>query len=250
MGKEKTHRANRRYKLLDLFCGACGAAVGYHRAGFDVVGVDIINNDHYPYTFIRADALEFDVSGYDVVHASPPCQAYSVAAAHSRAKGKQYPDLVAAVREKLTMSRAPFVIENVPGAPIRHDLMLCGTMFHLGVLRHRYFELSDVTIPQPIHPKHKPPIMVAARTGRSTKRGQYCSVAGNGGRGASCKLGDWKDAMQIDWMTRKEITQAIPPAYTEYIGKYLMLACERGHTSTPNAFSSAITTSTSLSPMP
>lgn len=239
-----------KYKLLDLFCGAGGAAVGYNRAGFDVTGVDIVNQENYPYAFVQADALEFDMSGYDVVHASPPCQAYSIAAAHRRAKGKQYPDLVAAVREKLTGSRAPFVIENVPGAPIRHDLMLCGTMFHLGVCRHRYFEMSGVTIPQPTHPKHKPPIIVTARTGRSTKRSQYCTVAGNGGLGVSYKLDDWKDAMQIDWMIRKEITQAIPPAYTEYIGKYLMLACEQDYTLTPNAFSSAITTSTSLSSMP
>src|SRR5574337_20985 len=129
-------------RLLDLFCCAGGCAMGYHRAGFDVVGVDINPQQRYPFEFHQADAMTFDLSGFDAIHASPPCQAYTVLG--GREDLSHYPDLVDAVRERLQASGKPWIIENVPGAPLRDPITLCGAMFGLRRYRHRLFERDAV----------------------------------------------------------------------------------------------------------
>src|ERR1700737_2665900 len=126
-----------RKRLLDLFCGAGGAAAGYAMVGFEVRGVDIQPQPRYPYRFVQADALDYPLDDFDVVHASPPCQLYSVTHALWR---RDYPDLLSVMRTWLWASGKPFVLENVVGAPLPGSLLLCGTMFGLGVLRHRLFE--------------------------------------------------------------------------------------------------------------
>jgi DNA (cytosine-5)-methyltransferase 1 len=209
----------RAMKLLDLFCGAGGASVGYHRAGFEVVGIDIVDQPNYPYDFIQLDALnlnlhgadnlKFYLSGYDAIHASPPCQNYCWSTTKARNQGKTYPDLIEPTRKLLIDSGKPYVIENVVGAPLINPTYLEGTMFGLGVIQRRLFE-TNWWLPQP---------MYISRKG-TVKDRTYCSVAGNGGDGSN-RVDDWRKAMGIYWMTRAEIKQAIPPAYTEYIGQYL-----------------------------
>jgi len=210
-------------KLLDLCCGSGGCSTGYDRAGFDVTGVDIIERANYPYQFIKADALEIDLSGYDAIHASPPCQRYCWATQRHRNVGKVYPDILAPIRERLIDCGMPYVIENVPNAPLLNPTYLEGTMFKLNVIRRRGFE-TNWWLPQPMYIKRKKPIMQQSKKDPRIfiKKSAYCSVAGNGADGRSCRLADWQAAMDIDWMTRGEITQAIPPAYTEYLGRYLM----------------------------
>lgn len=215
---------------MDLFCGAGGAGVGWYRAGFEVVGVDIVDQPNYPYEFIQADALKIDLPKCDAIHASPPCQNYCWGTAWKRAEGKIYPDLIESTRELLIESGKPYVIENVPNAPLQNPTYLEGTMFGLGVIRRRHFETSGWWLPQPMYINRKPPIMQQSKRDPRVfiQKSAYCSVAGNGADGWSCRLEDWKMAMGIDWMhTRGEVTQAIPPAYTEYIGQYLMaVVCE------------------------
>ena len=208
-----------RPRLLDLFCGAGGCAVGYHRAGFDVVGVDINPQPRYPFEFHQADALEFcreHGHEYDAIHASPPCQAYSVSR-KIHDSGSRHPDLVSPTRQWLWVSGVPWVIENVPGAPLRDPAVLCGLMFDLKVLRHRLFE-TNWQLSAPPHPKHPPGELTGSCRGYSTGAHGYVTVAGNNFvREVGAR------AMGIDWpMTRKELAQAIPPAYTEYIGKQLI----------------------------
>ena len=178
-----------RKKLLDLFCGAGGCAVGYAAAGFDVTGVDIRPQPRYPYRFLQADALDFPLDDFDVVHASPPCQAYSICQNFLQ-RPDAYPDLLAVVRQKLLTWGGVWVIENVPGAPMQQGVMLCGSMFGLGVLRHRYFEASTVLF-APAPCQHQ----------GSVKDGTYISVFGKGGRGFTRERGG--RAMGIDWMTVK-----------------------------------------------
>lgn len=202
-------------KLLDLFCGAGGAAMGYSRAGFEVVGVDLKEQPHFPFKFIQADVLSISpdfLRGFAAIHASPPCQAYSAATRPARHIGKQYPDLVALVRAILEASGKPYIIENVPGAPLKDPIRLCGTMFGLGVFRHRLFE-SNVQLGVPPHYPHKGHV----------GDGHYWSCYGNGDARQG-NLTKWRPAMGINWMRRKEITQAIPPAYTEFLGRQLILA--------------------------
>lgn len=210
-------------KIADLCCKAGGAGVGYHRAGFDVVGFDIQPQLNYPFEFIQADALEIDLSEFDVIHASPPCQKYSVSSSRWRNKGYEYPDIIEPIRKKLIESGKPYIIENVIGAPLINPIVLCGAMFNLNVIRHRLFE-SNIKLEVPEHPAHKPPIIRPHKNNpdKMVKRSVYCSVAGHGGHGDSFKFDDWKEAMKIDWMTKLELTQAIPPAYTEYLGKQLL----------------------------
>lgn len=211
-------------KILDLYCGAGGAAMGLHRAGFEVIGVDNAPQPNYPFAFIHADVLTFDLDGYDAYWASPPCQAYTWASTKARNRGKTYPDLMEETRKRLLKTAKPFIIENVIGAPMRRDIMLCGTMFGLNIIRHRLFEINGFSVPQPLHPKHKLPTIIQTKNNTLAKRSAYCSVAGHGGHGCSFKYEDWKEAMQINWMTKKELIQAVPPAYSEYIGGYLSKA--------------------------
>ena len=139
--------------MLDLFCKAGGAGYGYYLAGCEVTGVDIAYQARYPFEFHQADALTFPLEGYDLIHASPPCQAYSEAAAPFRKQGKEYPDLIALVRARLKASGHSLRYRERRGCPPDGPLMLCGTMLGLHVYRHRLFECSFPVI-QPAHPDH------------------------------------------------------------------------------------------------
>ena len=208
-----------RPRIADLFCGAGGAAMGLHRAGFEVVGFDIEPQPRYPFEFHQQDALTVDLSGFDAVWASPPCQAYTPLRA--RYPEKDYPDLISVTRRALEDSSLPWIIENVIPAPIRRDVMLCGTMFDLRVYRHRKFETSGLFAPMsPEHPKHK--YRTGSGRGQTQRKahylaGNFVTVTGNVGSYAG-------EAMGIDWMTGKELSQAIPPAYSEFLGRQLARA--------------------------
>src|SRR5262252_358856 len=157
-----------RPRLLDLFCGAGGAAMGYWRAGFDVTGVDVVPQPSYPFTFVQADALAYPLDGFDAVHASPPCQAYSVATGNAR-RG-DHVDLYEPVRRRLEASGLPWVIENVIGAPYRQGVVLCGSMFGLRVRRHRNFEASFLMLaPACDHATQGRPLGVYGAGGRSIR---------------------------------------------------------------------------------
>lgn len=195
-------------RLLDLFCGAGGAGMGYARAGFEVVGVDIEPQPHYPFEFHQADALTFPLDGFDAIHASPPCQAYI----RGGLQGGGHPRLIEPVRERLSSRR--YVIENVPGAPLRTEVELCGSMFGLPIRRHRRFEsnaLSALLVPPCNHSR---PIV-----------GVYGNPHGDAGAWPGMLPGSretWAKALGIDWMEAHELSQAIPPAYTEWIGRQLI----------------------------
>jgi len=210
-------------RLLDLFCGAGGAAMGYYRAGFEVVGVDIKPQPHYPFEFHQADALQFPLDGFDVIHASPPCQAYSIMRNLPWLRHKDYPALIDVTRERLSQPGVPYIIENVMGAHLAAG-WLCGGMFGLPFYRHRAFETNWFWM-QPGHPKHQ----FTVRNGRLLGA-RARDIVHNGARavganvGHAAGVGQAREAMEIPWMTREEITQAIPPAYTEYIGRQLMKA--------------------------
>lgn len=211
--------------LLDLFCGAGGAAMGYHRAGFDVVGVDINPQPRYPFEFRQWDAMEllawhvhhaerdWPFGRFDAIHASPPCQAFSVASKYKGTAHKHL-DLLTPARPLLEATGVPWVIENVPGAPMRADYLLCGCMFGLpGLRRERWFETSWNGFAMNLGHDHRQPVITVAGHGppswvRSEARPVY--------------VADWRKAMGIGWMNRDELAQAIPPAYTEYIGRQLL----------------------------
>jgi DNA (cytosine-5)-methyltransferase 1 len=206
-------------KLLDLYCGAGGAAEGYHRAGFtEIVGVDIAPQRHYPFVFIQGDALHppIDLGGFDLIHTSPPCQV------HSKTKhlaGRQHQDLVSQTRELLKASGKPFVIENVPGAPLIAPIALNGFMFDLPLDRERWFE-SSVQLPFVLLPHaRKRPV----KMGRKIVEGDIIQVVGH-----FSNVPYARKAMGIDWMSQHELSQAIPPAYTEWIGRQILEArCRR-----------------------
>ena len=227
-------------KLLDLFCGAGGAAMGYHRAGFEVVGVDIKPQPHYPFEFHQADALTFPLEGYDAYHASPPCQGYSLMRNLPWNSQKEYPLLILPTMEMLEAMGKPYVIENVMGARYgnknlakrgleRHGLQagwLCGLMFGLPFYRHRLFATNWFWL-APAHPKHIKAYQVNhfGRSNRSLpeilplNQAVGCMTLTHAPKSRVEKAAL---AMGIDWMKGDEISQAIPPAYTEYIGKYLL----------------------------
>jgi hypothetical protein len=206
-----------RPRLLDLFCGAGGAAKGYEAAGFDVVGVDFVEQDGYPAEFHRADALTFLAKHgreFDAIHASPPCQGYTLLQAVNK---NLHPRLIEPTRALLEGVGVPWVIENVVGAPLVRDIVLCGEMFGLGVIRHRLFETSFSAV-QPAHRKHRGRVR-GWRHGTYFD-GPYVAVYGDGGGKGS--TAEWSDAMGIDWMSRDELREAIPPAYTEFVGAQLI----------------------------
>ena len=214
-------------RLLDLYCGAGGAGRGYHRAGFDVTGIDLLEQKHYPHTFIRGDVLNLDphwiASEFDAVHASPPCQAHT-GLKHAPG-GKLHADLIPATRQLLKRTGLPYVIENVVGAPLIAPITLCGSMFGLAageyqLRRHRLFEINW-NIPKVPECRHTTPVI-----------GVYgghvrCRSSAHGGRLSR----DFPDAdkkklaqvaMGIDWMTMNEMSQAIPPMYTDWIGRRML----------------------------
>lgn len=210
----------RRPRALDLFCKTGGASMGLYRAGFIVTGVDIEPQPRYPFRFVQADALTFNLSGFDYVWASPPCQKYTRMAQgllESQGRCRDYPDLIAPIREKLIVSGLPYTIENVIGAPLHTSVILCGSSFGLLIQRHRAFESNFlVLVPQCAHfnqVKDKPPLH--RLQGVSRVVGCY----GNG-RGRGDNLALWRKAMEIDWMTRQELAQAVPPVYAEHIGRF------------------------------
>jgi len=207
-----------RPRLLDLFCGAGGAAMGYHRAGFEVVGVDIKPQPNYPFEFHRGDALTWPLGGYDAIHASPPCQGYSRMAVLT---GRlDYPLLIEPMRDRLR--GLPYVIENVERAPLIDPVVLCGTQFGLEVRRHRLFEFSpDLTIFA---------MLPSCTCLNGVAEGRLISHR-NGGRVREGRrrppryLGsEMREAMDCGWMTVAESQQAIPPAYTQWTGRRLMEA--------------------------
>lgn len=218
-----TDRNGNKPRLLDLFCCAGGAGVGYSRAGFEVVGVDIKPQPNYPFQFIRADALALDrkfVASFDAVHASPPCQSYSDLAKRNR-NADEWPRLIEPVRTMLARTGLPYVIENVDGSPLLNPVILCGTMFPgLRVLRHRLFEVNFVILVPP-HSKH-PKVHTFDRRkshfGKTNEWKDFVQVTGGG----NCTLAAAREAMGINWMTKTEINEAIPPAYTEFIGSQLL----------------------------
>lgn len=224
-------------RLLDLFCGAGGAAMGYYRAGFtEIVGIDIKPQPRYPFEFIQANALTppVDLSAFDAIHASPPCQDYTPCSNAQKARGIIYQDFVSETRALLQSSGKPYIIENVNQAPLlRGSIYLCGLMFGLRLLRHRRFE-SNVFLFSPPHVRH---------SRGAALRGEVFTVAGCPGSRTNNRKGNsnsyplaktWQAryAMGIDWMVHAEITQAIPPAYTEFLGKQVLayLCAMRGET--------------------
>ena len=207
-------------RVLDLFCGAGGAAVGLHRAfpEAEITGVDIKPQKNYPFNFVQADALEFPLEEYDFIWASPPCQAYSYASARWRNDGKEYPDLLAIIAIRLRGIGIPYCIENVTGAHrmMVNPFVLCGLSFDLKVIRHRWFETNFYVL-APTH----------SECGSAIQDCRALTISGHGGESSSYKFEDWKEAMGIDWMTKQELTQAVPPAYSEFIGRQLRNILER-----------------------
>lgn len=219
-------------RLLDLFCGAGGAAMGYARAGFEVVGVDIKPQPRYPFTFVQGDALDILRSltmpdrthlVFHAIHASPPCQTFtSLRWMHN---AKLHPDLLRPTRELLRATGLPYVIENVVGAPMGAAVRLCGTSFGLGsgdaeLRRHRHFEAEPpILFSPPCEHGHRPRVIgVYGGHGRDRRR-----VVNTHDYPVTAR----REAMGIDWMTDQELSQAIPPAYTEWIGRQLLNVVER-----------------------
>ena len=200
--------------------------MGYHMAGFRVVGVDILPQPDYPFEFIHSCALWYAERfghRYEYIHASPPCQGYSYLT-RGRKSGRKYPMLIPRVREILDSIGSPYVIENVEGAPLRPDLLLCGEMFGLDVIRHRLFEFGGWTMGQLEHPPHRG--VVSGYRHGEWKEGPYMAVYGKGGGKGS--IPEWQDAMGIHWTeSRESIAEAIPPAYTEHIGERLLIASRK-----------------------
>ena len=241
-------------RLLDLFCGAGGAAMGYHRAGFDeIVGVDNRPQKNYPFEFAQADAMTYPLDGFDAIHASPPCQKFT--ALRTMHNAKPHIDLLTPTMARLDGVTVPWVAENVMGAPMRAAIRLCGTSFGLGtgtaeLRRHRYFELTGFRCFAPPCAHYSRSLVIGVYGGHGRDRRRTVGVYGDGnGRdyrkhpatvgvyggagGASVRDGTQQfstaqraEAMGIDWMTGDELSQAIPPAYTEYIGRALLASME------------------------
>lgn len=217
-----------RPRLLDLFSGAGGAGMGYYRAGFDVTGVDIRPQPRYPFAFVQADALEYLMAHgrqYDVIHASPPCQAHT--ALRTMHNARRHLDLIAPTRDALRSIGRLYVIENVPGAPLKAPVLLCGTMFGLGIpgaelWRHRLFECSaPLMAPSCRHGRE--PDCIGLYGGHVRNRRRRTVAGRKVERGvADFSMEDGFRAMGIDWMNLRELCQAIPPAYTAWLGAQLL----------------------------
>ena len=209
-----------RPRLLDLFCGAGGAAKGYQRAGFEVVGVDIKPQPRYcGDEFHQADAMTFSLEGFDAIHASPPCQAFTTMA--NRRRGN-HPDLIAATRDRLESTDLPYVLENVLGARRKmvDPLTLSGGMFGLGVHRPRFFEVNfNTVLPPPVWPVLDPIGVYGKLDGRRLWTRSDGTIQRN-----AKTLQEARDAMGIGWMEWDELREAIPPAYCEWIGTHLLAA--------------------------
>ena len=231
-------------RLLDLFCGAGGAAMGYSRAGFEVVGVDHLPQKHYPFEFHQADALEYLAEHgreFDVIHASPPCQRFSTMR-KGRWRDREHQDLIFPTRVSLLKQGRPYIIENVPGAPLVDPLTLCGTMFGLQtkhgsqLRRHRICECTfPVALTPPCQHQIGASVIGVYGGGQHPQRRRIPKTIGvYGHSGGSSKrdyldfscftVNDRRAAMGIDWMTGAELSQAIPPPYTEWIGKQVVAA--------------------------
>ena len=203
-------------KLLDLFCGVGGASVGYARAGFEVHGVDLKHGKRYPYTYTRADVLDVlqddnFIQQFDVIHASPPCQTHSITKHLRNAQGKTTSkiDLIPETRAALIASDKPYIIENVPGSPLINPIQLCGSSFGLKVRRHRLFE-SNMPLEGSVcnHKLQGKPIGVY---------GSLNDEIPKGGKTAAT-INEARDAMGMPWAIWTELVEAIPPAFTEYLG--------------------------------
>jgi DNA (cytosine-5)-methyltransferase 1 len=218
-----------RPRLLDLFCGAGGAAMGYHRAGFEVFGVDHRPQPHYPFAHVVADALEYAAAhgrDHDVIHASPPCQAY---VQRNKRLDTKHPRLIGPTRRALEATGRPYVIENVEGAPLYFPVILCGSLFGLPLRRHRLFECPAVLLLAPSC-QHRGTVAngdVAAVYecgGYGLRHGRDTDGRRVRDREPAKAAPAWEVAMGIDWMEPRELTQAIPPAYTAFIGAQLLRA--------------------------
>jgi len=211
-------------RILDLYCKAGGASMGYYRAfanNVEITGIDIKNQKRYPFKFIKQDALEVlqDIEylrQFDLIHASPPCQTHSATRHLRNAQGKSTDkvDLIPQTREGLQKSGKPYIIENVVGAPLINPVVLCGSSFGLAVRRHRLFE-SNMSLKGSIcnHKAQGKPVGIY---------GSMRDEIPNGGHTAKT-IEQARAAMDIDWMIWSELVEAIPPAYTEYLGKQLKL---------------------------
>ena len=207
------------FSLLDLFCGEGGAGAGYAASGFSIVGIDNRRQKKYPFKFIQADALEYlkeHGKNFNVVHASPPCQKYSFLTPH--AARTKHPDIINETRAALIENGKPYIIENVPGARhlLKNPLMLCGTMFFLKIRRHRFFEIYPRIAPPILFCDHSfNPVLLSGVSRlkgiRQEHKAKYC-----------------RSAAGLPWLSRKGLDNAIPPAYTEFIGKEIIKLLEKG----------------------
>lgn len=203
-------------KLLDLYCCAGGGGYGYEQAGLDVTGIDIEHQPKHRGKFIQYDAIEYltaHFQEYDVIHASPPCQYYSLSAKQFRDKGKEYVDLIEATRIALVSTGKPYVIENVPGSPLINPILLCGAMFGMMTYRHRLFE-SNIKLEVPPHPEHTAP---NAKMGRKPKHGEFVQYVGHF---SGVEL--VREMTGLHWLGQYELAQSIPPQYTKFIGEQLI----------------------------
>lgn len=203
---------------LDIYCGAGGCSMGYYRAGFYVLGIDIKPQPNYPFEFYQADAKFIKIPDYvSFCHASPECQRFSNTRFLPNVKTEKYNDDISLVRKILIRSKIPYVIENVPGAPLRHPFFLHGDMFGLDVIRKRGFESNLFILTPPVKLRH---------AGETNSHRGFSSFA-NGAKkitvaGKGYSFEDGKEAMGIDWMNQAELSQAIPPDYTEFIGRQII----------------------------